>query len=100
MKCPSCGHHWATKSSLPPQVAALLQGAATRTGRSDRDLADAAGIRPDYLRLLLAGRRRPSGVVAAALIEALDLSRDEAALLYAHAALGAGRDRQIRTAIA
>ena len=97
--CPHCGElPTPTKAEeLPAAVASILRAARKREFGDDViAAASASTVKPDYLRLLESGARRPSIVVARAIAVALSMTAAEETLLVAHSAIGRGRDRKRR----
>ena len=65
------------RRTLPPAVASALWVARERSGLSNREVAERAGIDPSYLSKVVRGSRCPSEVVAERIIAVLPLAADE-----------------------
>ncbi len=84
---------WNARRLLTPAVAAQLQAARRRQGRSVEDVARSADVSPSLVRKLEQGQRAPSLVTARALIASLALPSDVAQALVEQSAPDAGRSR-------
>jgi transcriptional regulator with XRE-family HTH domain len=84
---------WNARRLLTPAVAAQLQAARRRQGRSVEDVARSADVSPSFVRKLEQGQRAPSLVTARALIVSLALPVDVAQALVEQSAPDAGRSR-------
>jgi transcriptional regulator with XRE-family HTH domain len=84
---------WNARRLLTPAVAAQLQAARRRQGRSVEDVARSADVSPSFVRKLEQGQRAPSLVTARALIVVLALPLDVAQALVEQSAPDAGRSR-------
>ena len=88
--------HYPPRRTLPPDLASVLWSARERSGLSNREVAERAGIDPSYLSKLVRGSRAPSLVVAERLIDVLGLSEGEQAALRDAAVVDRGKSRARR----
>lgn len=79
-----------TRSTITPELAAMLADARRRRRWSLRAAARNIGVAPGTIVHLEKGRRAPSTVVAEKIIGAYRLDAGEAAMLRAEAVQGAG----------
>ncbi|MFJ5046389.1 helix-turn-helix domain-containing protein [Streptomyces sp. NPDC088719] len=74
----------------PAELGPMLAAARERTGHTQRRVSIAAGLGRSYVCLIEGGHRTPSRVAAQRLADALQLTEQERAQLYAAAVTDAG----------